>query len=242
MGFARVAGGGRATVPSSGILASDLAVGSVVKLMESSVATDYLIVHQGLPSSLYDASCDGCWLLREKLLSSREWSTTAYNNDYANSAVNTWLNGDFLATLGSAEQAAIKQVKIPYRVGSGGSTVNSGANGLAVRAFLLGAHEIGAINGVAYDPDDGAKLDYFDDGNISSSNSKREAYKEDGSIGQWVLRSASTRYEQYVWGITAAGDYDNTFISSWSYPIRPALILPSTALFNEDTLLLKGVA
>ena len=46
------------TAPISGILASDLAVGSVVKLMEGGVATDYLVVNQGKTSgsSLYDRS------------------------------------------------------------------------------------------------------------------------------------------------------------------------------------------
>ena len=49
-----------------GILASDLAVGSVVKLIENGVATEYLVVNQGIPgnSNLYDSSCNGTWLLR----------------------------------------------------------------------------------------------------------------------------------------------------------------------------------
>ena len=44
----------------------DVAVGTVVKLKENGVAQDYLVVHQGLPSSMYDASCNGTWLLRKK--------------------------------------------------------------------------------------------------------------------------------------------------------------------------------
>ena len=49
------------TKPIGGILASDLAVGSSVYLMENGAAAEYLVVNQGVPSnsSLYDASCDG---------------------------------------------------------------------------------------------------------------------------------------------------------------------------------------
>ena len=58
--------------PVTEILAQDIAVGSTVKLMEGGTAVEYLVVNQGIPSnsSLYDASCDGTWLLRKALLES----------------------------------------------------------------------------------------------------------------------------------------------------------------------------
>ena len=98
--------------PVTGVLASSLAVGSTVKLMEGSTAVEYLVVNQGIPSnsSLYDASCDGTWLLRKYIHSERQWNTSNVNK-YESSAINTWLNGEFFNALGSAEQAAIKQVK-----------------------------------------------------------------------------------------------------------------------------------
>ena len=48
------------TAPIKDILASDLVVGSTVKLMENGVSTEYLVVNKGKPSgsSLYDDSCD----------------------------------------------------------------------------------------------------------------------------------------------------------------------------------------
>ena len=101
--------------PVTGILASSLAVGTTVKLMEGGTAVEYLVVNQGIPSNsnLYDASCDGTWLLRKDIHSKRQWNTSD-ENAYAASAINTWLNGDFFNSLGSIEKAAIKQVKIPY--------------------------------------------------------------------------------------------------------------------------------
>ena len=49
------------TPPSTGILASDLAVGDIVKLTENGTPVEYIVVNQGIPenSGLYDASCNG---------------------------------------------------------------------------------------------------------------------------------------------------------------------------------------
>ena len=92
------------TAPVTGVLASSLAVGSTVKLMEGGTAVEYLVVNQGKPSgsSLYDDSCDGTWLLRKDIHSNRQWNTSNVNK-YESSAINTWLNGEFFNTLGSAE-------------------------------------------------------------------------------------------------------------------------------------------
>lgn len=38
------------TAPSSGILASDLAVGDIVKLTESGTSVEYIVVNQGIPT------------------------------------------------------------------------------------------------------------------------------------------------------------------------------------------------
>ena len=92
--------------PVSGILASDLAVGSSVYLMEDGVAVEYLVVNQGKPSgsSLYDDSCDGTWLLRKNLKQNYQWNSSRVN-DYQNSTIHSWLNSDFFNQFGSVEQA-----------------------------------------------------------------------------------------------------------------------------------------
>lgn len=228
--------------PVTGVLASSLAVGSTVKLMEGGAAVDYLVVNQGIPSNsnLYDASCDGTWLLRKDIHSNRQWHTSDVNK-YESSAINTWLNGGFFNTLGSVEQAAIKQVKIPYRKngGSGGAD-QSGANGLLCKIFLLGGYEIGfTTSNNPYFPIDGAKLSYFEAGTGSSALNKRIAYLN-GSAAAWWLRSPRTNRANYVWLVSSNGSYGSHDASD-SYGIRPALVLPSNALFDETTKLLKGV-
>lgn len=227
--------------PSTGILASALPVGTVVKLMEGGTAVEYLVVNQGIPenSSLYDASCDGTWLLRKDIHSERQWNSSNVN-EYESSAINTWLNGDFFNSLGSVEQAAIKQVKIPYRAGGGsGGTDQSGANGLSCKVFLLSGYEVGwTTSDSSYFPVDGAKLDYF--AASFGGNSKRVA-NFNGSAAIWLLRSPDTGNTARVWNVLSDGDYSYDNASYW-HGIRPALVLPSNAVFDETTMLLKGVA
>ena len=244
MGFAIVAGGNPSmAVPVAGIAAGDIAVGSTVKLMESGTAVEYLVVNQGIPSSsnLYDSSCDGTWLLRKDIHSKRQWNTSNVNI-YETSAINTWLNGDFFNSLGTTEQAVVKQVKIPYRRGGGsGGTDQSGANGLSCKVFLLGGYELGwTTSDNDYFPVDGAKLTYFESGSGSSANNKRIAYLN-GSATDWWLRSPTTSRTYLVWVVYSDGNRSGSSAST-SHGIRPALILPKTALFDETTLLLKGVA
>ena len=241
MGHVTVVGGCRAKAPSTGILASSLAVGTTVKLMEGGTAVEYLVVNQGIPSnsSLYDASCDGTWLLRKDIHSERQWNTSDANK-YETSAINTWLNGDFFNSLGTTEQAVVKQVKIPYRRGGSGGSDQSGANGLSCKVFLLSGYEVGwTTSDSSYFPVDGAKLDYFESGPGTSADSKRIA-KLNGSAAGWWLRSPSTNDTYYGWCVYSNGNFDY-YVASYSYGIRPALVLPSNALFDETTMILKGV-
>ena len=237
MGRVTVAGGNPGMkVPTTGIQAGTLAVGSTVKLMEGGTAVEYLVVNQGIPSNsnLYDASCDGTWLLRKDCHSKRVWNTSNINN-YETSAINNWLNGDFFNSFGSVEQAAIKQVKIPYGKGSGSSSITSGASGLPVKIFLLGCAEL-EITGISSLMVDGATLAYFS----GATDSDRVAMLN-GATAFWFTRSTYSGNSSRVYSITFSGGpaYGN---ASDSNSIRPALVIPKTALFDASTLILKGVA
>ena len=241
MGRVIVAGAGRMTAPIAGILASDLAVGTVVKLMESGTAVEYLVVNQGIPenSNLYDTSCNGTWLLRKDIHSNKAWDSNNANK-YETSTINTWLNGDFFNGLGSVEQTTIKQVKIPYRKDGGeGGTDQSGANGLLCKMFLLGGYELGwTTSDNRYFPQDGAKLSYFESGTGTSANNKRIA-NLNALATKWWLRSPRTVSTGDGFYILSDGSLNYGYVAN-SYGIRPALILPFTAKFDSTTLILKG--
>lgn len=222
-----------------GIQASELSVGSSVFLMENGVATEYLVVNQGIPSdsSLYDSSCDGTWLLRKELKEARQWNSSAVSK-YQDSTIHAYLNGDFFNLFGSIEQAAIKQAKIPYvdDSASDGPLV-SGANGLSTKAFLLSGNEVGFIHDILLD---GVKLDYFNSGEDTAANNKRVGYLS-GTEESWWLRSPNGD-RTASWTVISNGSSSVALCYVKSICVRPALILPSTAVFDETTMLLKGVA
>lgn len=212
---------------------STLAVGSSVYLNVGGVKKEFLVVHQGLPSSMYDSSCDGTWLLMKDIYENRQWDSSDYNA-YEASTVNTYLNGPFFSRFDSSIQGIIKQVKIPYRKGGGaGGPDQSGANGLPAKIFLLSAYEVGFMNHYSSDyPVEGAKLDYFESGNGTSATNKRIA-NLNGSTADWWLRSPRIGYKDYVLRIYSDGQLGNGVVS-YPYGIRPALVLPSTTLVDDS--------
>lgn len=210
---------------------SSKAIGSTIKLKVNGSAKDFIVVHQGKPSSVYDDSCNGTWLLMKDIYESRQWHSSN-TNDYANSTIHSYLNSTFLAMFDSNIQKAIKQVKLPYRKGSGTSTtVTSGSNGLSAKIFLLSATETSFS--FSYMPSgEGAELAYFKGCADNSSDSKRVAYLN-GSATGWWLRSPSCDFFSNALYVSSDGDWSSYYCSN-SYGIRPALILPSTLLVSDD--------
>lgn len=210
---------------------SSKAIGSTIKLKVNGSAKDFIVVHQGKPSSVYDDSCSGTWLLMKDIYENRQWHSSD-TNDYANSTIYSYLNSTFLAMLDSNIQKAIKQVKLPYRKGSGTSTtVTSGSNGLPAKIFLLSATEM-SFNFSYMPSGEGAELAYFKGCADNSSDSKRVAYLN-GSAAYWWLRSPYCNRSNYALYVYSVGDWYNGRCSS-SLGIRPALILPSTLLVSDD--------
>ena len=211
---------------------SSKAIGSTIKLKVNGSAKDFIVVHQGKPSSVYDDSCTGTWLLMKDIYENRQWHSSN-TNDYANSTIHSYLNSTFLNLFESNIKNAIKQVKLPYRKGSGTSTtVTSGSNGLSAKIFLLSATET-SFNFSSYMPSgEGAELAYFKGCADNSSDSKRVAYLN-GSATGWWLRSPNCSYVSGALYVGSSGVWSYNFCSN-SYGIRPALILPSTLLVSDD--------
>lgn len=210
---------------------SSKAIGSTIKLKVNGSAKDFIVVHQGKPSSVYDDSCSGTWLLMKDIYENRQWHSSD-TNDYANSTIHSYLNSTFLAMLDSNIQKAIKQVKLPYRKGSGTSTtVTSGSNGLPAKIFLLSATEM-SFNFSYMPSGEGAELAYFKGCADNSSDSKRVAYLN-GSATLWWLRSPLCNNSDSALYVYSNGDWFSNYCSD-SRGVRPALILPSTLLVSDD--------
>ena len=210
---------------------SSKAIGSTIKLKVNGSARNFIVVHQGKPSSVYDDSCNGTWLLMQDIYENRAWHSSN-TNDYANSTIHSYLNSTFLNLFESNIKNAIKQVKLPYRKGSGTSTtVTSGSNGLSAKIFLLSATET-SFNFSYMPSGEGAELAYFKGCADNSSDSKRVAYLN-GSATGWWLRSPHCSSFDNALVVNSNGGWNGSSCS-YSYGIRPALILPSTLLVSDD--------
>ena len=204
------------------------AVGSTIKLNLNGSPREFLIMHQGNPSTgMYDASCNGTWVRMKEAYENRQWDSS--NNDYANSDVDAWLNGAFLNMLDQdIREQGVKQVKIPYRPGSGySSNVNTGANGLSRKAFLLGMREMGLSP--SYSPNDGVTLAYYSGGGTKVINLN-------GSPAHAWSRSPYANVSldcDYVCCVEADGSASGWSCSN-SFAVAPALILDSELSVSDD--------
>lgn len=211
---------------------STLLVGTSVFAKLSNVNTEFLIVHQGRPSTSYDSSCNGTWLLMKNIYETRMWDSS--NNDYKNSDILTYLNGTFLNLFDNDIKNAIQQIKLPYWQGTGsGGSYKNGSNGLSTKVFLLSGYEVGFTKSQSsYMPGIGAKLSYFESGTGTSAKNKRKAILNGSAVGWW-LRSPDTSDTAHVFAVISDGDYYSNLYYG-SYGVRPALVLSSTTLVDEN--------
>jgi hypothetical protein len=193
-------------------------VGSIVKLNVNGVATNFIVVHQGLPGTMYDSSCDGTWLLMEDIYVQRSWDSS--DNDYGNSDIHSYLNNTFASLFDSDIKDVIKEVKIPYTKGKGyGGSLADGSNGLSAKVFLMSWIEMGYSGSAANA--EGATVSYFK----GSTESKRIA-KFNGKAAMWFLRSPNTLNYSSVLAVGDSG-FTSNMECTRAIGVRPALVLPS---------------
>ncbi len=194
----------------------DQAVGSIVKLNVNGTARNFIVVHQGLPSSAYDSSCNSTWLLMEDCYDSMKYGN---DNSYPASTVHSYLNNTFINLLDEDIKNIITSVKIPYTNGTGLSSNQtlSGSNGLSVKVFSLSASEVGGWSNARVE---GAVLDYFKD-----ANSSKLMAKLNGSYKAWWLRSPQDNDKSSAVQVSAYGSIQG-YPASIAHGVRPALMLP----------------
>lgn len=208
----------------------NVAVGTVLKLNENGSPQNYIVVHQGKPGAMYDASCNGTWLRRQGAAENQKFENAGIN-DIADSDIQSWLNSTMIGRYDGDIQDAIKQVKIPYR--KWGGSDQTGANGLSCKVFMLSAREVGFTDNENDNfPQDGAKLAYFESGNGTIAKQKRIA-KLNGSATDCWLRSPYTDDTGYVWGIDSEGS-DKLLYPGAGRGVCPAVIIPTDLYVNDD--------
>lgn len=203
----------------------DMAVGSTVKIKVNGTLMDFIIVQQGNPdSTIYDASCNGTWVLMNVLYILQKWDSR--HPDYASSDISDYLRNSFFNLLEPGCRSAIKSVKIPY---VDNETVRYGANGLPVTVFLLSASELGwtSINVSIYK--EGSRLSRFHDG----MNSTRVARYKGSSKYYWTRSKARDYYDGVV-TVTSDGGPEVKTVYADNVGVRPAFILPKEQLVSSN--------
>lgn len=209
----------------------EVPVGSTVKIAVGGVAYDWLVVHQGLPGSMYDTSCDGTWLLMQRI-----YTTMVFDSgvaDFRTAKIFTYLQNTFYPLIDESVRNQVKNVKIPCSYNGKKYPVISGANGLACKVFLLSDVEVNS--GYTYYRNEGAKLSYF------SGADTRIAYLSTGAAKSWWLR---TLFDMLAGGkrfVDTEGKA-NGFRSDDVRGVRPCIILPADLAVDADGKVIVNTA
>lgn len=190
----------------------------------------FIVVHQGNPDkSIYDASCDGTWLLMSDYYEERVWDS---RNNYADSNIASWLASTFMGIFSGTVKASILPVKIPYYYNGSLHTLS---NGFDCQAFLPAAVELGILPESNYNvPADGKTLEYFVGTNPNIGTSGADA-KRGGTSGRYWTRTASTENTDDVFNCSSAGAV-SVRDSSSSYGARPVIIMDKYTPIDGDEI------
>lgn len=202
---------------------SNLPVGSIVNLEHDGALVPHIVVHQGLPSNYYDASCNGTWLIRKDIAALSVFLTDSsggvpVNGGYTSGTCTArkYVENTYYPKYSDKVKQCVKTIKM-YDLNH------------STKCFLLQSFE--ASTTWVYPPSGGASfkatLDYF-------TNDTRRIANYNGSATAWWLADIDSGHGPYVYPyyITSTGDYD-----SWSYAsdqkgIRPTIIFDFESLVS----------
>lgn len=233
-GWACVDGVSRQFFPSA-ISMSSLSVGDSVFMNVNGVRTEFLIVHQGQPSSNGGTYTNayGMWLLAKDIYTMRCYSVDNYTY-YANSEIHNYLNTTFFNMLDAGVASHILQAGLPCTISGSGS---SGALGsVTAKVFLLSLEEL--YGQMSYFRREGGPLNYFQYSGSESVLRQRRTGYYNGKIESWFTRTHE--FSGYSNAIARGTDTVNepgsmsTMGGSASQGIRPAMIFPYDTALDEN--------
>ena len=212
---------------------SSLTIGSTVYMKVNGVSTAFIIVHQGRPSTAYDTSCDGTWLLMKDCYTAYVYHNYSYNS-YSSTKLRDYLDNTFINLFDSNIINTIKKVRIPFVSGDGlDGNLMTGSRGLSCKVFLLSNPEVNFTE----DPfwQDGNCLSYFNSASANANvNSNIRVAYYNGSAVCWWLRSPFNNTASFVY-VNEHGSHELRMANSVATTyVRPALIFPSTVLVDDS--------
>ena len=193
-------------------LLSQVAVGSIVKINENGSPVDFYVAKHDYESGLNGAG--KTLLVRKDIHSNRVWNSSN-SNTYANSSVDSWLNGTYKSILDASIRSSMGSVKFYYTIGHDNLTVST----LERSVFLLSMTELGRfgtnIEGTALPIASALRSVYYN----GTKYSQFTRSPDDSSSGVWHL------------GSDGRPGYNNC---DQIGPVRPAFTLPASSILVQD--------
>lgn len=210
--------------PGKGIALSTIAEGSIVKINENGSPVEFYVAMHNYESTLNGSG--RTLLVRKECHSSRVWDSGNVNA-FVGSDIDLWLNGDYKSLFDEKVQSAVGMTTFYYTVGGGNTTKTT----LQRSVFLLSAFELGFRSSM---------------NNAEGSTSLPTALILTGLTVDCytrtpVVRGSVASTSDVVYISASDGNAIRVNANTAKY-IRPCFTLPATAIFNEKTLVLKGVA
>lgn len=216
-------------VPPKGLELSTIAEGSTVYINENGSPVAFYVAKHNYEQSLNGAG--RTLLVRKQVHSLMAWDDNG-KHSYQNSTVDSWLNGTYKASLDSIVRSVIGQTKFYCTGGHNGYSYNDSVITISRSVFLLSLTEYGISGGGTLWNIEGSALP------IASANLRSS------DLGQWTRSSGTGRNREYAYFVDSNDFFfdDNRRKSMNGGYVRPCFTIPSTALFDEETLLFKEVS
>ncbi len=192
----------------------ELLAGTIVYMNVDGSRTPYIVVHQGNPdTTVYDASCNGTWVLMKDIYSLTRWQTRQNSYYYSSDCLVRQLAQSFPSKLDTVIQnnlIPLKLLNIQY----------SWQDISGDKTFPLTSNDL-------------SNMDYFSDGVVS----KRIAQYNGVATGYW-LRDLDS-YGANIKYVTASGAIstrdDNSYLSGYhGQGFRPMYILNTASLVADS--------
>ena len=213
------------TAPSVGLELSTIAEGSIVKLNENGSPVEFYVAKHNYEESLNGAG--RTLLVRKDGSDATKWHSVKNLKDYATSDIDTWLNGTYKALLDTAVQEAIKSTTFYY----GPTGIEFSNSTLTREVFLLSLTELDKEPTTVTPVSEGSALPIASALQIATNAAGT-------AVDQWTrttLVSSSTSTTANTYYVTSSGGCGNALCTT-TRRARPAFTLPSTALFDANTL------
>lgn len=206
--------------PMAGTPLSELAEGTLIKILENGAPVEFYLAKHDYESSLNGSG--RTLVVRKDTYDDRVWDNGNVNA-YASSDLDSWFNSTYKNMLDADIRSLIGTTKIRYTPGNGNNTVGT----LERAVFALSLTELGQSH--TYANTEGSALPI--------ASTLRIAYRNGSPTTQWT-RSPYTNGTRNAWRLGSNGNiYNNS--SNNSGGSRPAFTLPSTALVDQDLNLIE---